>query len=174
MSGAPVADGSYSVREAVRVLVVGPQDQILLLRLAFPGQRPFWTSPGGGVEPGETHADAVRRELAEEVGLRAVPADLPHVWDRCTRWAWPDGRRVEQRERWYLLRVPSVLQPDVAGWTDEEREVIREVRWWTLGELAASGTGRHHTPGDLPVRLPALLAADRAGTLPDRPEEVGE
>lgn len=174
MSDGQVQHPPYTVREAVRALVVGPQDQVLLLSLGFPGRQPFWTAPGGGVEAGETHADAVGRELAEEVGLRDVPADLPHVWDRCTRWEWADGRRVEQRERWYLLRVPSVFDPDVAGWTEEEREVIREVRWWTLEELAESGHGRHHTPADLPARLPALLAAARAGTLPERPEEVGQ
>ncbi|WP_243056561.1 NUDIX domain-containing protein [Nocardioides sp. SR21] len=34
----------------------------------------YLTLPGGGIEPGETSADAVRREVAEEVCLRVTDA----------------------------------------------------------------------------------------------------
>jgi 8-oxo-dGTP diphosphatase len=55
----------------VSALVVD-QDELLLVRRT---QAPFawhWAMPGGRVEPGETLAEAVVRELYEETGLEGV------------------------------------------------------------------------------------------------------
>lgn len=45
------------------------QGRILLIRHEKNG-REAWLLPGGGVEAGESLIDALRRELAEEVGIR--------------------------------------------------------------------------------------------------------
>jgi len=48
---------------------------LLIKRRDDPGSG-LWSVPGGRVEPGETDAQAVVREMAEETGLAVEPAEL--------------------------------------------------------------------------------------------------
>src|SRR5208282_1770142 len=66
--------------------------------LVDPKYKPDWDLPGGMAEANEPPADAVRRELREELGL-----DL-HVGDLlCVDWVsphgpWDDGSRVQDAD----------------------------------------------------------------------------
>ena len=53
--------------ESVLVVVHANDGQVLVLRRSRPFD--FWQSVTGSLKPGETHADAARRELFEETGL---------------------------------------------------------------------------------------------------------
>jgi hypothetical protein len=47
----------------------------------------------------------------------------------------PDGEHVVQDERFFVVRVTdNALSKD--EWTDLEREVMVEHRWWSLDELS--------------------------------------
>jgi 8-oxo-dGTP diphosphatase len=50
--------------------------RLLLIRRGRPPAEGLWSLPGGRVEPGESDAEAVVRELAEETGLRVEPGSL--------------------------------------------------------------------------------------------------
>ena len=53
----------------VGALIYRPGGRLLLIRRANPPGRGRWSLPGGRVEPGESDAAAVIREVAEETGL---------------------------------------------------------------------------------------------------------
>jgi len=144
----------------VRALVFDPADRLLLERRgALDGGDMIWATPGGGVEPGESHEAALRRELVEEVGLNAFELG-PEVWQREHLFALLDGYDG-QREHFHVVRVEA-FQP--AGTPDAD---VTERRWWTQDELAAS----HERFA--PRRLPELVAALLRDGPPGEPVDVG-
>lgn len=56
----------------VRAVLVDGAGRVLLVRHSYIGG---WHCPGGGVARGETLAEAMRREVREEVGLIVPPGD---------------------------------------------------------------------------------------------------
>jgi 8-oxo-dGTP pyrophosphatase MutT (NUDIX family) len=73
-AGRDVEDRDVEDRDAVRVVLLDRGDRILLfLGRTEDGER-LWFTPGGGIDAGETVEQALRRELAEEVG--AVDVEL--------------------------------------------------------------------------------------------------
>ncbi|HEX7197698.1 MAG TPA: NUDIX domain-containing protein, partial [Candidatus Limnocylindria bacterium] len=68
------------LRDAARAVILNPAGEVLLVRFEFP-ERSLWACPGGGVEEAESHAQALRRELREEVGLDLERLG-PCVWTR--------------------------------------------------------------------------------------------
>ena len=149
-------------RAGVRALVLDPDDSVLMVRFGDElGE--WWSTPGGGVDPGETDAEALARELAEEVGLRDVELG-PLIWTR-EHWLVNPTRWGGQRERHYLVRTER-FEPTPA-FTDAELEAegVTGARWFTLEELETVITG--------PSRLAELVRDLLANGPPPEPLDAG-
>jgi 8-oxo-dGTP diphosphatase len=141
------------IRQAVRALLIDHADRVLLVRFEFPTAT-RWALPGGGLEPGETHVAALRRELAEEVGLN--DADIgPHIWDRLHIVPFLNGSFDGQEERIHLVRCPSFNARPQLSWEQMNAEYVYELRWWTVDELGAGDV--HFVPQELHTLVAALL-----------------
>jgi 8-oxo-dGTP pyrophosphatase MutT (NUDIX family) len=153
------------LRVAARAIVLDDADRVLLVRFSAP-DREIWLTTGGGMEEGETDADAVRRELLEEAGLTDFELG-PLVWTRTALQPLEGGRWDGQTERIYLVRTSSFKPVPALSWDELRREGMTAIRWWTLGELEAAETLF------APRRLPLLLRELILHGPPAEPIDVG-
>ena len=137
-------------RQAVRALVIDAERRVLLVRFEHPVTRDsWWAATGGGVEPGESDHEALRRELREEAGLHEFDiGPLVHTREHTFPW---DRRIIDQRERFYLVRVE---RHDPVPTIDVAAEGVTEVRWWALDELEA--TAEPIVPAELAALVRSL------------------
>ncbi|MGW1936960.1 NUDIX hydrolase [Streptomyces goshikiensis] len=150
MSAEPAAGGGP--RKVSRVILLDPEDRILLLHGFEPGDPSddWWFTPGGGLEGAETREEAALRELAEETGIEDVELG-PVLWHRYCSFPF-DGRRWEQDEWYFLARTRTIRAETVmGGLTELERRSVSGARWWTSEELLAA----HETV--YPTKLAGLL-----------------
>ncbi|MEU3495978.1 NUDIX domain-containing protein [Kitasatospora cineracea] len=149
-------------RRAVRVLLLDPDGRVLLLHGTDPAEpgTTWWITPGGGIEPGESPAEAARRELAEEIGLTDVD------WGPLVAYGTAEfsfrGREYRQEQWFRLARTTRTAVSLVEGGADEHA-LLLAVRWWTVGELRATRETVH------PRGLVELVARVLTEGPPERP-----
>lgn len=96
-------------------------DKVLICQRSRHQPMPLkWEFPGGKIEPEERPKDALRRELEEELGIRArIGAKVATV-----RHGYANGNAVELH--FYLV-------DEYEG--EIENRIFRDVRWVTLKEM---------------------------------------
>jgi ADP-ribose pyrophosphatase YjhB (NUDIX family) len=137
-------------RVASRLLVISPQERVLLLRLEPDFREAFWVTPGGGVDEGETLEDAAIRELREEVGRDDLPIG-EIVWTRDVEFTWAEWT-VLQHEHTFLVPTPEEFDARVAH---PDEEPITGSGWFAADDLASLDETFY--PEDLADRVRRLL-----------------
>ena len=111
---------------AVGVLVAPNGDFLLTSRPADKVYAGYWEFPGGKFEPGETVAQALARELHEELGIRTgriqawreEMVDYPHALVRlhfCKVLDWTGELQMREAQSFAWQRLPVKVAPILPG-----------------------------------------------------------
>ena len=128
-----------------------PDGRVLLLHGWDPlkPQTTYWFTIGGGVESGETIAEAACRELREEVGIELPAVELGAPVATNTIEFEYSGCLIVQQQTFFAVAVDTV---DVTFANQEEIELqtISDHGWWYGDDLEATGLAAH-------VTIPAMM-----------------
>jgi 8-oxo-dGTP diphosphatase len=97
------------------LLLIWFESQVLLVRNSY---QPYWSSPGGSVEKGESPLNAVVRECEEEIGLQINANEVVLVQESTLRFRFRSDK-VSIFE-WHALDRPNIKL--------DFREII-EAKW---------------------------------------------
>lgn len=130
-------DPELTDRRAGRVVLLDPQDRVLLMRYdAPPPNGVHWSTPGGGLDDGEDYASGASRELAEETGWTDITL-LGEIHRRTLVMEY-GGHLVRQHERLFLARTDQPRRQITGVEAMHASDGIAAWRWWTLAEIDAA------------------------------------
>jgi 8-oxo-dGTP pyrophosphatase MutT (NUDIX family) len=151
-------------RVAGRVLLLDEDDRVLLIEnhVDVGTSATHWITPGGGMDPGETPAQAAMREAYEELRVRielSVDAEPDYSDNEVFTF---NGRWYDQTNHYFLARLPAGARLEAGGVDELERSLVIGERWWTAAELRASSVTIY--PMGLADVLQRLLCDERVAS----------
>jgi ADP-ribose pyrophosphatase YjhB (NUDIX family) len=125
------------VRHAGRVVLLDPENRVLLMRYDDgPPNGRHWSTPGGGLNPGEDYGTGALRELAEETGWHDITL-LGEIFRRSHVMEYADAI-VHQVERLFLARTEHAFRQIRGVEAMHAADGIAAWRWWTVAELEST------------------------------------
>jgi len=108
------------------------QDRILLHRSIL---ETYWTLPGGRCEAGENSADALKREMLEELGAHVQVGPLRWVLENFFDY---EGRLCHELGFVYDITLPSDFEhlDNMDTWVKDEDHSGLLFKWWPIDQLA--------------------------------------
>lgn len=122
----PKAPTANSLVPATSAVVEDGRGRILLHLRADNG---LWSIPGGGMEPGETVAECVIREVREETGVEVEPGRVIGIYS--------DPRRVSAYDDGEVRQEFSICLAcrETGGSLDDGDDESDAVGWFTASEI---------------------------------------
>lgn len=120
----------------------------------------LWACPGGGIDPGESPAEGLVRELQEELGLSIDDPGAP-VWEKehifaMTSW---DG----QHDTFFFIEVDAFEPQPLFTEAELLAEHLDGMRWWDYDEIQAGQ--RAYDEGRVGSSAYAVFSPRRLGHL---------
>lgn len=131
-----------NLRRTVRAIVFNSKNEILLMHVSTWAiledntrkNNAFWCTLGGRIEKGEKVEEALTRELYEEAGITDF-RKIPFAFGEQVLVMSEFSTRLI--EMFYAVHMMN-FAIQTANLTEEEKEVVKEYRWWSLENLKNS------------------------------------
>lgn len=125
----------------------------------------FWFTPGGQIEEGEDLKTTALRELFEETGLLASDVSLgPIVWKGSFELILSGKHQILSQQ--FITIDTEKTEIDSSNFTDAEKSVIKELRWFSLEQI------KNCPERIYPTRLAEYLEPILKGDYPLETKEV--
>jgi 8-oxo-dGTP diphosphatase len=137
-------------RRGVKAMITSGS-AVLLIKERHSDGTHFWTFPGGGIRPGESHAQALRRELREELDCEIEIRDpVGTVW-------YAHSSQTGSVSRYTVVDCHITSRP-----SPNQAEGVYEYRWANPGSLP---------PRTLPQIRRLLPEPEHASRSPETPAQ---